>query len=127
MARRHKTTKRRQRKYQGHPALIAAAKRRNLPPDEEELEKRAIVRLIRSEMDASSEEGPLVGPLFAAAKYAAGKLCAQTPGLESYEHQLAVRNYLTERLGAAIDDFSVADYRAWRAQCISTPESERAA
>lgn len=101
----------------GHPARVAARRRKEGPPDADELEVREIVRLVRLEATANGQERPLVGPLAAAAKHAAKVLCERVPGLEADEHRHGVENYLTERLGDVLDDFSVVDYRDWREQC----------
>lgn len=101
---------RKRRRYRGHPARAAQLKR---PPDARELEVRELLRLVRREA-SNPQEGPLVGPLAAAARRVAVLICERAEGLEGPEHRHAVANYLTERLGAVIDGFDARDYRRWR-------------
>lgn len=110
---------RKRRRYQGHPARVAEKRKRNGPPDAEELALRELIRMVRREATSNPQEGHLVGPLAAAAKRAAELICDATPGLEDDEHRHAVAAYFTERLGDVLDSFTVPDYTQWRRECLT--------
>lgn len=105
---------------QGHPARLTRDRkrqaRRNPTPRDREINE--LVRLVRREANVSGQEGPLVGPLAAAAKHAA-PIVAGHYGLHGEEHELAVANYLTEQLGEVIDSFDPIAYRDWRLACVA--------
>lgn len=111
------TRRKKRPRYQGHPAMVAVRKAKHGPPDARELERRQICRLVSEELARDPREGALVGPLAAAARYAAGIWCQRAPGLDDDEHRAAVANYFTEQLGDVIDNFDVIDYARWRKAC----------
>lgn len=107
------------RNQMGHPARKAAqGKRYNNPPSPEELEIRELVRLVRREASADSQERSLVGPLAAASKHAAVLICKGNSSIDSDLHRHGVENYLTEQLGEVLDTFNVSEYLAWREECV---------